>query len=503
MLSRFSKLFIILSVLCLWITQVHAQSVPVIDNFDAGINDAWVTLVNATAFTPTSGASCVVAGCAEDGAMRLPVTMSDNGFLSIYLKTTNSSPGTNGASLFISTSATTTNPGAVAGLGFSSQGIVDSAYHQFNLYWNEDSTTGHIMSCTLIDTTDTSACGPISTWFDTGFVIGTTFQYIYLYLPKLSGDTFADEIYGSTNTQNQTQFLSFIPPPESVASSSLVFNIGLTGYLSSSDFAAGTAITLAWRQITHNGETFVGLNSGAETGSVIFGVNGPGDYSLSTTTPIQSDGVYEAIVTITKPVLNIFGFDPSFGFANTQIAQNIWNFTVGTSTPSERALARQAIFSVGSQVGSTTVQDTSSCNFLSGFNLSDCMIVLLRPDPQTLSTDFQQLHDQVLTHVPWGYATRFLGILGEATTTSLPAWSATFVYGPPENLATDTISYDPGDMLAGGATIMSNIRDPNSGKNLRDITEPWLFLFLGITLIIIIFHDIMSMGHHTKGSQRH
>jgi hypothetical protein len=93
----------------------------------------------------------------------------------------------------------------------------------------------------------------------------------------------------------------------------------------------------------------------------------------------------------------------------------------------------------------------------------------------------------------------------KATTTAstvLPTWVITFpeiqdnTGGSP--LSGTTMTFDMQEMLDTGSTTLNGIIDPNSGKSMRDIVEPYILLFIAISALIIMFHDIMGMGIHAK-----
>jgi len=101
--------------------------------------------------------------------------------------------------------------------------------------------------------------------------------------------------------------------------------------------------------------------------------------------------------------------------------------------------------------------------------------------------------------MPWGYVTRAVNILTSSSTPiDLPSISVAI---PISAVASTTLTFNETDMLNGGATILNNATDPVSGKNLRQVVEPFIQGFIALSVVIIIFFDVMAMGRVKKGKR--
>ena len=249
---------------------------------------------------------------------------------------------------------------------------------------------------------------------------------------------------------------------------------------------------------------FIDYYSG--TGYAVLPTN---NFAVSTTTTGNlSTGYYRLNTSIIKPS-SFFGLTGLFGisFGQTVIVATSTTFSVGTVTAQQTELFNLTQASAGGvsiMTSTTTAVSLSSCNPFS-LNLGLCLAVLFFPTQSDMTNLLQFAHDNFLNRAPWGYATRMVSILtNNATTTAntaLPTWVVTFpsiqgATGSP--LAGSSISFNMQNMLDTGSTTLNGIVDPISGKNMRQIIEPYILLFIAISALIIVFHDIMGMGKITN-----
>lgn len=237
--------------------------------------------------------------------------------------------------------------------------------------------------------------------------------------------------------------------------------------------------------------------------------NTTSDFIESTTSPgTDQIGLYTLKVTVEKPT-TYFGLTSIFGigFGYSTIAATTTKFTIATSTPYERYLAF-LMENAGNFNATSTEAALTTCMPVPGyFNLRDCINILFVPLPQDYDELISTVHDGILTKAPVGYLTRLATILeGNATSTAtstLPAINYTFPDLPGTELNGLNWTIDMQEMLEEGSSTMAQFTDPASGKSVREIIEPYLLLFLAITALSIIFHDIMgiraSMG---RGAQK-
>lgn len=234
--------------------------------------------------------------------------------------------------------------------------------------------------------------------------------------------------------------------------------------------------------------------------SAFIGLSGDGTFEhfdIATTTATPSNiGTYILHAELyTKNTA--FGFSSLFGlsFGKNLLAQKTVSFNVGTP---------YSFKTIAAATATSTEQVRTSCNPISGgFDIGICINALFLPSGDDISTDFSLIKDGFLSRVPIGYATRMITILSDqassTATSTLPAFTVTFPVGSP--LHDDPTTFDMQEMITNGASTLSSVTDPISGKTLREITEPWIQLFIALTAFIIIFHDIMGAGSHSIGGK--
>lgn len=147
------------------------------------------------------------------------------------------------------------------------------------------------------------------------------------------------------------------------------------------------------------------------------------------------------------------------------------------------------------QSATSSIALVARCNPVGSFDMTLCLSGLFIPDANQIQVTIQGARDGILTRMPWGYVTRFVAIVGGSATTTLPTFTATVAL----NTASDTteISFDPGDMFAGGAALAASIHSPyDSGVTFRSTFEPIIKLSMGIVVILTIMADIMSSHNH-------
>lgn len=219
-----------------------------------------------------------------------------------------------------------------------------------------------------------------------------------------------------------------------------------------------------------------------------------GDYNFSTTTTL-GDGNYRLEACVNRAYLFGFIVNPLSDITECVSHQ----FIVGSSTfignVSQRMWGETNDFYAGLSATSSEAM-ARTCNPVGlDFGVRECMAFLFIPDASDISATIQDLREGVLTRFPWGYATRFVDILVTAPTTTLPTFTVTLRTGAGSDtvLREDQLTFDPGDMISGGASLLSSIEDPY-GNTLRDATEPLIRFGFATVLIIIIAKDLMAMN---------
>ncbi len=216
-------------------------------------------------------------------------------------------------------------------------------------------------------------------------------------------------------------------------------------------------------------------------------------YKSFATTSILGEGNYRIEVRLRKNFL---------GFSTEPAIYDSHQFIVGTST--FIGSMTQTIFNeVNGHFASTTATSSEAlsrtCNPISGyFDTRDCMAFLFIPDSASISNTVQQFKSAVLAHAPWGYFMRFYAIVSSEEQASLPSFTASIRTGASTTTDTTTLTFDVGDMLAGGATLLESIKDPYYGKSPRDIFEPLVRLTIALLVIFFVILDLTG-GKHEDG----
>lgn len=291
------------------------------------------------------------------------------------------------------------------------------------------------------------------------------------------------QVLGDTSTR----IISITPVDGATVSTTTT--VGIAGYVSPLDSLESPVVTIG----------LYSKNCGGFAGDVIQAVNGEcakmitynattsGYFSTTTTINFSPwGGVWNYTGKIKTSSYCILGYC----FKNTEIAATSTTFTIGEPSMLDLFLAS----STARIVQALHDEDIDSCNPLSGvFDILRCLAVMTVPDRDAFSIVLTDLHDEILTVVPFGYLTRFLAIITNNATTSLPSFTATFLTAAN---ATTSITFDMQDMLAGGSALVSNIQDPESGNTFREILEPFIQLFVYLTLVIVIVKDL-TIRHDT------
>ncbi len=226
-----------------------------------------------------------------------------------------------------------------------------------------------------------------------------------------------------------------------------------------------------------------------------------GLYSFSTSTISLEDGNYRIEACIERGYLFGIFSNPFSSISDCQSHQ----FIVGTSTfignITQRTWGETNDFLEGLTATSSAAL-AATCNPISGsFGIRECLSFLFIPDSQSLTDTMNDARGGILTRVPWGYLTRFVSILSSPATTTIPSFTASVQIGPGDDMTPEvtTITIDPADMLAGGATLLESIRDPINNKSPRDIFYTMVQLTVALGVLLTIVADLMK-SHETANS---
>lgn len=286
---------------------------------------------------------------------------------------------------------------------------------------------------------------------------------------------------------------------------------GSTGYVSSTSAPNGATLNMT---VKNNSAQIQGFFNGLVQNTVCFFTSSIGNnqdinpacgnigvpissgaYSFSTTTPaIILNGTYTLTTSITTP---------DFSFLGINIGQNTLVSTtttfLGAATTTYDSISDAQLSGIQALAGGQSFSQ-DNCNVGSGsFSISLCIDYLIIPTQANFSQDIANLQSGFLTRMPWGYANRIVQIMtSDPTAAALPETTVPIYIGSSTTPAEELV-IDPQDTIVGGAAYLNSFHAYGSGLTLRQIVEPYIDLFIGISLMIIVFHDLMAMGTASKG----
>lgn len=305
-------------------------------------------------------------------------------------------------------------------------------------------------------------------------------------------------------TDSSTRIVDFTP--ENNATSTNPVHFSLQGCVSAEDIGTyiGVKFTL------HNIDQNVLLLSAFSPSDIYlldgFNATTSGEFNFSTTTTI-GEGNYRLNALIERSYLGGWFVNP-FSPINQDLSHQF--IVCGSGDPTcvgtfIGGLSQNGFNELNDIFASSTATTTASaanCNFTSWttFSLPKCGAYLFIPGGDYLNTTMKGLKDGVLTRIPWGYFTRVVTIFNSTATSSLPTFTAHVQVGPGDDSTppTETLTFDPGDMIAGGGTLLNSISDPINGKSVKDVFEPFVQLSIALAVLFTIIADLTgSHRHHT------
>lgn len=292
-----------------------------------------------------------------------------------------------------------------------------------------------------------------------------------------------------------------------IASSSLPWPFNTTGYVNDTDWKEGARIRIKVDRNTDQQAVGAYLAFQSAFGNYTYeDITQAGIFNLSTTSINNTFGInrvgdYKVRWEIQTPGIGVHWWILNFNVNYNTLVSTSTSFTVGTSTAIDVITTKQTDFL--NQLANSTGDQLATCqfswfntavDFSLGSHLMQCfagiMSYLFVPSPDQMSLTVQQIRSGILYNAPWGYATRFVDILQNTSTSTLPTFTA---YVPISATASTSLTYDPGDMLDGAASLLDSINANGTDKNAKDIIAPMIQLFIAITVVLIIARDLMHM----------
>ena len=317
-----------------------------------------------------------------------------------------------------------------------------------------------------------------TTEYHFGFGANLIPQNIWYY-GNASGSPYIKHL-GGTLFDDTTRIIDFTPADNSTTTN--IVNFSLEAYISIEDVAGIKGIRLSLHNIDQN-VLLLGALSPSDIWLLEDDINEAGFFNFATSS-ILGDGNYRLEACIERNYLGGLFLNPFSSVSECQSHQFVVNEETFIGNISQNSYDELEDF-YEEIVATTSEALASSCNPLSGnFDIRLCLAFLLIPSGESLHETIQSAKEGVLTRVPWGYVVRTYDIFTETATSTLPTFIVTI---PFSETASTTLFFDPADMVAGGALLLDDIRDPIYNKNLRDVTEPLIRLFIAIFIDILFF----------------
>jgi len=210
---------------------------------------------------------------------------------------------------------------------------------------------------------------------------------------------------------------------------------------------------------------------------------------LSTSTAFNQIGKRRMVSSIIKPKFSIFGLS----FGTTYLETRTDEFIVGTTTLGDRQA--ETLDSVIDQMtlATSTDHDLQSCNLLSNFSITNCIVGLIIPSGEDFGALVDVVKNEILTRAPIGYATRLATILSGNATTSLPDITVHLPEGIPLSGTTTIFRVDAS--IGEAVDILADTK-ADSGQTIWDVTTPLFKALIYMILLMLIINDVT--GIHKK-----
>jgi hypothetical protein len=305
-----------------------------------------------------------------------------------------------------------------------------------------------------------------------------------------SSSTITPPPASTTPINTTTRIVDFAPADGATLPADPV-TFSLHGYVSPDDIGTFIGVRFSLEKIDQNVLLFTSFSPASSFLLDGFDATTSGDFFFTSEPQALAQGNYMVSATLERSYFGGWVVNPFSPITETLTHQ----FVVGSSTfigNLQQEAFRQAQDYFASSTATSTLATAGDCNPLK-FSTLDCLAYLFVPSRADMQNTILGLKDNILTRVPWGYVTRFATILSSGATSALPSFEVSLHLGPGSGVAaTDTLAFDPGDMLAGGALLAGSITDVTYGKTAREITEPFVQGGIALLVLFIIVGDILG-----------
>jgi hypothetical protein len=320
-----------------------------------------------------------------------------------------------------------------------------------------------------------------------------------------TGGSAPNENYGiflAGQSDTTTHVIDFFPHDTDVitseGTSSPVF-FSIHAYINPGDLGSIIGVRLTLHNIDQNTLLqFTSLSGLSPNDIYIFEgqATTTGDFYYSATSTI-ANGNYRVNAVLERTYLFGFVSNP-FSSINEDLSHQ---FIVGTSTfignLSQNGYDELQTFFATSTATSTAAL-SANCNPISGiFDIRLCAAFLFIPGGPQLDNTIHSFKTGIAQRAPWGYVNRFVEILSNTATTSLPSFTAHIPVGGDDPTGNaETIHFDMGDFMTQGALAINSVTDPYNGMSARDIFEPLIRLAIALSVLFTIAADVMGSHRH-------
>jgi len=305
-----------------------------------------------------------------------------------------------------------------------------------------------------------------------------------------------DDGFVDTSTHIQT----VIPTPDTTVATSSGATFGVTGYVSDTDYESGMYVQVKYAAYSASQASVANPDSLFTV--LTFPITSSGGFSVSTTSPLITAGLYTMQTQIRtgswlNSTLNFLGFGQ---FANDAIkTATSTRFTAAHLGGFDIFMASTTA-AIEAYYASSTISMAACTDWIS-FALLDCLNLIFVPQAQPIVAQLEAFKNGFLQYAPWGYLTRVVVILSGSSTSTLPSFTATIPLGSPDDL--ETLTFDMGDMIAGGGALLNSIPARGSALTIQDILRPLIDLFIALFVVIIIVRDLTGVGQRGRHNIGH
>lgn len=300
---------------------------------------------------------------------------------------------------------------------------------------------------------------------------------------------------------DSTRIDSVTPYDGELVATSTSHTIGATGNVSDNDWNSGSELKI---HIENSNKAYQQcadvicsqLQIGAISLDFSYDIVVPAPFTYSSTTQSLPIGKYWVTTSIRKGSFCLLGACLS----SREIFATSTTFTVATTTRADKLKDAviehlDGLSGTGGTFPNCSIGDFNL--FMCGVDLIDYAFV---PTSDAISYSINRLREGVLVKMPFGYATRFVHIVSNEATSTLPTTDIPIIIADSNNnmLVSTSTLFQPEDMLTGAGEILNDLKDPIYNKSARDVFEPIVNAVVAMTILMTIIADLLGSHNHIQ-----